>query len=722
MYCVLCIVYCVLCTVYCIPCNLLLKTLSKMAITNKHVRVAIDTIFFNMPYSGISRVWEGILSHIEFGLLEVELIILIRGKDIPKNISSSGFHNRFPSSQIIHINEFAYTIMQQDIDYLNQLAQQHQWDYFLSTYFTYCTVIPNILLVHDMIPETCELVKNHMWIQKDLAIRNASQFICISNTTKHNLIKIYPYLATEAYPITVIYNSITVEPNLSATPEAEQFYKNILISRGIQSKRYILTMATNQEAYKNQTLIKNLLNKYQSQLAQTLGCIVPLVVITKNIPGSSCILANGALLLSDVPDAGLQVLYKNASVFVNPSLAEGFGLPVFEAFSHKVPVITCNLPVYEELCPGAITYTENDVDDLYQKIMYVLKGNSTIQRRVDTGTACLTRYTLEKQLSSYQELFNSLANPVLGLGAGLDFLNIIFQSYPESNPARRVELEHCILANLAHPSIKYIHDFTGASNDYLPQSITTHPKYIHVPGGESNNGSWLTYKTAFTYSSSSKNTKLFGIYWAVINCDIMLAPGNSNTKWPLMRGLLNCKYILAQSRNEYDPISTSAKMDANFSKLMHANTQDAWFYSTYKSLDVIDCNFKIGMLGCDNAIAHRLLSSGYKVINMPQTFPIWHYDIVRGKNSTNFLEKHSMPSGNISGQNTLLTNTQVLGNTHPERTSQALVPNYDAMMETGGGANIDLVALINQLGGISNWEKYKLIAEMMSSRILIVNP
>jgi glycosyltransferase involved in cell wall biosynthesis len=256
-----------------------------MAITNKPVRIAIDSIFFNMPYSGISRVWEGILSHIEldFDSLEVELILLIRGKDIPKNIARSGFHTRFPSSKIIHINEFAYPIMQQDVDYLNQLAHQHQWDYFISTYMTYCNVIPNILVVHDMIPETCNLVINHMWIQKDLAIRNASQFICISDTTKHDLIRIYPYLATEAYPITVIHNSITMEPNLADTPDADQFYQNILISRGIQSKRYILTMATNQEAYKNQSLIKSLLDKYQSQLAQKLGCPVPLIVITKNI-------------------------------------------------------------------------------------------------------------------------------------------------------------------------------------------------------------------------------------------------------------------------------------------------------------------------------------------------------------------------------------------------------------------------------------------------------
>jgi len=347
---------------------------------------------------------------------------------------------------------------------------------------------------------------------------------------------------------------------------------------------------------------------------------------------------------------------------------------------------------------------------------------------METGTACIARYTLEKQVSSYRDLFNSLtshriesrrieSNDVEVESEKKAFLNIIFQSYPESNPARQKELEYCILANLEHPNVKYIHDFTGVSNEYLSPSIISHPKYIHVPDGESNNGEWLTYKTAFTYSNCGENIKRFGIYWAIINCDILLAYAPI-IKWPLIRGWLNSKYILAQSRYEYEPVSITVKpvsaivqMDSNFSKLMHANTQDAWFYSTEHTLNVVDCNFKIGMLGCDNAIAHRFLSSGYKVINMPTTFPIWHYDLARGKNSTNFIEKHSQPCGNGKPKNT-----------HPERTGHALIPNYDALMETGGGTSIDLIALINKLGGISNWEKYKLISEMMSSRILIFNP
>src|SRR5204863_9501260 len=46
--------------------------------------------------------------------------------------------------------------------------------------------------------------------------------------------------------------------------------------------------------------------------------------------------------LGFVPDATLAVLYRLASVFVFPSLYEGFGLPPLEAMAAGAPVVTSN--------------------------------------------------------------------------------------------------------------------------------------------------------------------------------------------------------------------------------------------------------------------------------------------------------------------------------------------------------------------------------------------
>jgi glycosyltransferase involved in cell wall biosynthesis len=50
-----------------------------------------------------------------------------------------------------------------------------------------------------------------------------------------------------------------------------------------------------------------------------------------------------------VPDAELPALYSAAELMVFPSLTEGFGLPVLEAFACGTPVVASNLPVFREI-------------------------------------------------------------------------------------------------------------------------------------------------------------------------------------------------------------------------------------------------------------------------------------------------------------------------------------------------------------------------------------
>ena len=159
-------------------------------------------------------------------------------------------------------------------------------------------------------------------------------------------------------------------------------------------------------------------------------------------------------------------------------------------------------------------------------------------------------------------------------------------------------------------------------------------------------------------------------------------------------------------------------MDENFAKMYHANTQDAWLFKT-----PLDCNnknisfdFELGFLGCDNAIAERLYKSGYKVINQPITYKIFHYDITKGKTSSNYLEKHKKETKEMTAKMTKPKNK------YPERIGSYLVPNYDQLLNGTGGKDIDLIGLINSLGGCSNFERYEFISKLFSDRIIINNP
>lgn len=63
--------------------------------------------------------------------------------------------------------------------------------------------------------------------------------------------------------------------------------------------------------------------------------------------------AGAVRVLGRVSEEDLAVLYARATAFVMPSLAEGFGLPIIEAFSHGTPVIHSDDPALVEVAGGA---------------------------------------------------------------------------------------------------------------------------------------------------------------------------------------------------------------------------------------------------------------------------------------------------------------------------------------------------------------------------------
>src|SRR4029079_11926871 len=57
-------------------------------------------------------------------------------------------------------------------------------------------------------------------------------------------------------------------------------------------------------------------------------------------------------LLGQVPDEALPAIYQGATLFLYPTLYEGFGLPGVEAMASGVPVITSNTSALREIGEG----------------------------------------------------------------------------------------------------------------------------------------------------------------------------------------------------------------------------------------------------------------------------------------------------------------------------------------------------------------------------------
>jgi glycosyltransferase involved in cell wall biosynthesis len=84
-------------------------------------------------------------------------------------------------------------------------------------------------------------------------------------------------------------------------------------------------------------------------------------------------LKNEIILTGYLPDAALGQLYKNALLYIFPSVNEGFGIPILEAFSNDVPVIVANNTCLPEVGGDAVLqFDPFDIDDISLKIKTVI--------------------------------------------------------------------------------------------------------------------------------------------------------------------------------------------------------------------------------------------------------------------------------------------------------------------------------------------------------------
>jgi alpha-1,3-rhamnosyl/mannosyltransferase len=113
--------------------------------------------------------------------------------------------------------------------------------------------------------------------------------------------------------------------------------------------------------------------------------------------------------LSYLPQNHLATLVKGASCLALPSLAEGFGLPVVEAFAAGVPVLTSNTTSLPEVAGDAAQLVDpTNVQDIAEGLEKILDNPSRSAELITKGLMQAQQFswkrTAEETLAVYRSL------------------------------------------------------------------------------------------------------------------------------------------------------------------------------------------------------------------------------------------------------------------------------------------------------------------------------
>ena len=117
-------------------------------------------------------------------------------------------------------------------------------------------------------------------------------------------------------------------------------------------------------------------------------------------------LTNDVILTDYLCDADVQQLYQKAKLYVFPSINEGFGIPVLEAFKYQVPVVIANNTCLPEVAgQGAKSFNPFSVKEMANAISTLLKDEALRQSYIEKGNAQLQNFSWDKTAGALMQLF-----------------------------------------------------------------------------------------------------------------------------------------------------------------------------------------------------------------------------------------------------------------------------------------------------------------------------
>ncbi len=364
----------------------------------KPIKIGIDCRMYSKKFTGIGRYINQLIFHLS-KIDNTNQYYLFLNKDDFHELKSPSpnFHKILVNAPHYSFREqttFLYHLYRQNLDLVHFTNFNHPLLYLKSQVTTIHDLTLNFYPGKKFQSPIYKLAyKLILWA----ATIKSKAIITISKNTQKDLQQFYPKSKNKTH---IIYNGVD-----------QTFLKNTQKSSLKLPSEYLLYTG-------NWRVHKNLINlvkgfkllkekhNYQGQLLLT-GKPNPLYPETLNFIQSQK-LQNDVQLLGLVEEEELPHLYKNATAYIFPSLYEGFGLPILEAYASKTPVCCSNTSCLPEIAgQGALFFNPNSPQDIAKTINTLLTSPQLQKDLINKSQKQLKKFSFATMAQKTHNLYIS---------------------------------------------------------------------------------------------------------------------------------------------------------------------------------------------------------------------------------------------------------------------------------------------------------------------------
>ncbi len=277
---------------------------------------------------------------------------------------------------------------------------------------------PTVVTIHDIIhlrfPHLLPYLTGKYYARFMLAraVKKSAAVITVSQASKDDLVDV---LNAPAEKVRVVHNAVS-SGFVPLPPEKARAWREKL---GLPENFILYVGAL--KGHKNVPLLIRAYLEYARRAGNGRPALAPhkLVITGKGVELTGVDdqirreMKDSVYFLSNVPHDNLPYLYNNCSLFVTPSLYEGFGLPPLEAMACGWPVLASDIPAHREVLGEAAAYFDpRDQAALSRLLEEVLADNERQRRLAAAGRRQVAKYSWAQAAKQTLAVYQSVARGI----------------------------------------------------------------------------------------------------------------------------------------------------------------------------------------------------------------------------------------------------------------------------------------------------------------------